>query len=169
MEEIDEIKEMAETNELKIGHLETRFKNLLETTKLNVRKIIERLDKLEANHIPNARKMVEDILFSPKQNADVILYTRIDAGKKVEESPENNHFGDANKKVYPKEELLPCPFCGGKATLNDLGGSFSVSCESELCLVSPRGSTCAYKDHAVYLWNNRATMNYQNHSAGDHK
>ena len=54
-------------------------------------------------------------------------------------------------------ELKPCPFCGGKATLNTNGDKFWVDCAMSkgFCRVMP--STWQYKteEDAIEAWNER--------------
>lgn len=49
-------------------------------------------------------------------------------------------------------ELLNCPFCGGKATIEEVDFGYSVCCGE--CL----GQTCGFQheDDAIEAWNRRA-------------
>ena len=53
---------------------------------------------------------------------------------------------------------LPCPFCGGKATLMSYGGTWNfVSCVADECTIKPFswGDT---KASAIARWNTRAPV-----------
>ena len=63
------------------------------------------------------------------------------------------------------EELKPCPFCGGEATLfqikcithsNGGAGMFQVKCVNLQCNVSPKTMYESSKDEAIVAWNRRA-------------
>ena len=49
-------------------------------------------------------------------------------------------------------KLLPCPFCGGSASIEHEGSVFRVQCEC--CLAST--STVTHSHMAVVAWNRRA-------------
>lgn len=64
------------------------------------------------------------------------------------------------------EELRPCPFCGGEATLKDARKClvvsrfsyifpFSVGCENEHCEVKPYTLYCDTEAEAIAAWNRR--------------
>jgi hypothetical protein len=65
-------------------------------------------------------------------------------------------------KIQKKEELKPCPFCGGEAELNkSLGKNWIVICSENSCLVNPRvvgyqSSKPQYHVDVVAAWNTRA-------------
>jgi hypothetical protein len=57
-------------------------------------------------------------------------------------------------------ELLPCPFCGGEATLTNVRQSnhtFIVGCYNEQC-VRPRTDGYGAKEDVVGLWNHRPSQ-----------
>lgn len=56
--------------------------------------------------------------------------------------------------------LLPCPFCGGKATLTNVrmsGHIFKVGCYNELCW-RPGTDGFDREDHATAAWNSRPAL-----------
>lgn len=64
------------------------------------------------------------------------------------------------------EELKPCPFCGGEATLKDARKylvvskhsyitPFSVGCENRHCKVKPYTWYCDNEQDAIDAWNRR--------------
>jgi len=61
------------------------------------------------------------------------------------------------QKVIKKPELLPCPFCGGKAKLINTGyNAFYVSCNNCDCsMTTCKTPTCDTKKEAIDLWNTR--------------
>lgn len=55
-------------------------------------------------------------------------------------------------------ELKPCPFCGGKATLHEIAdGQFYIDCAMQLgfCSVMPSTWTYNTEEEAVEAWNRR--------------
>ena len=57
-------------------------------------------------------------------------------------------------KITP--ELLPCPFCGGKAKLINTGYNvFYVDCNNCDCSMTCETPTCETKKEAIDLWNTR--------------
>ena len=65
------------------------------------------------------------------------------------------------------DELKPCPFCGGEATLKDARNClvvsrfsyifpFSVGCENKHCEVKPYTLYCDTEAEAIAAWNRRA-------------
>ena len=53
-------------------------------------------------------------------------------------------------------ELLPCPFCGGKAEINGSGAMFyTVECETG-CVYLPSAGRFTSKYNAIKCWNTRA-------------
>lgn len=66
-----------------------------------------------------------------------------------------------------REELKPCPFCNGEATLKDARKylvvsqysymfPFSVGCENKHCKVKPYTLYCGTEAEAIAAWNRRA-------------
>jgi Restriction alleviation protein Lar len=55
-------------------------------------------------------------------------------------------------------KLLPCPFCGGAAAIDDSPGplGYVVYCPNEKCPVEPEGIACHDRDVAIAAWNTRA-------------
>ena len=61
-----------------------------------------------------------------------------------------------NKDGVSASLLLPCPFCGGAATLNHgATDDFNVACFNRECF-GPRGPACAFSGDAIAAWNRRA-------------
>ena len=63
------------------------------------------------------------------------------------------------KALMAKNEngLLPCPFCGGKARLNEWDpNTFIASCGSTSCKVEPVSDVRLRKQEAITAWNTRA-------------
>lgn len=54
--------------------------------------------------------------------------------------------------------LLPCPFCGGTAYIEDERSPFCVTCESCAC----EGPWAKRAGLAIKLWNQRIPMPYAN-------
>lgn len=61
-------------------------------------------------------------------------------------------------EMEAEEELLPCPFCGGKArVLSSIGSEcFGVQCNNGKCKVSPITDFTADINDAIASWNRRA-------------
>ena len=58
-----------------------------------------------------------------------------------------------------KEELLPCPFCGGKPSRyeSDYGELYGIGCDNEeICGVLPSTDNCVIEKDAIAAWNRRA-------------
>ena len=57
-----------------------------------------------------------------------------------------------------KDELKPCPFCGGKADIckDEHIGTYRVECQNTRCPCIPSTWFCETKEDAVKLWNRRA-------------
>lgn len=56
-----------------------------------------------------------------------------------------------------KQKLLPCPFCGGKATItifNHEFGTVTVGCQNEECDIT-MGKAFFSDDEAIKHWNRR--------------
>lgn len=57
-------------------------------------------------------------------------------------------------------ELLPCPFCGGKATVWESWmriGHLGVACQNKKCVTQPdTGNQFTNKSDAIAAWNRRA-------------
>ena len=54
-------------------------------------------------------------------------------------------------------ELLPCPFCGGEAVLDDIGDRtafYSVGCNNNACKVEAAANMRS-KEEAIHHWNQR--------------
>lgn len=63
-----------------------------------------------------------------------------------------------------KQEILPCPFCGGEAKVNKWEGGFKVLCQKAFCAVlGPFNSEAEATD----AWNTRTerTCNLHDHVA----
>lgn len=66
--------------------------------------------------------------------------------------------------MTPDTPLLPCPFCGGKATVYKVNGGpeFDVCCDYMGCCYggTSRNGTVGYtnKSDVVSLWNRRAKV-----------
>ena len=70
-----------------------------------------------------------------------------------------------------KSSLLPCPFCGGEATMFSDDGLFNIYCDNDFCDVRPGIDTCFSEAEAVEAWNTRADRTCHNatHYAGKFK
>ena len=58
-----------------------------------------------------------------------------------------------------KEELKPCPFCGGTKTTRiekDKSGYFRVECQNLKCEMNPKTPWCNIVESAIGVWNRRA-------------
>ena len=61
-------------------------------------------------------------------------------------------------------ELLPCPFCGGKAHIAECVGyrgdvSYTVNCDAiHDCIASDSGFWYSSREAAIEAWNTRATL-----------
>jgi hypothetical protein len=51
--------------------------------------------------------------------------------------------------------LLPCPFCGGEAEMNQTWSSWDVMCHSDLCGVRPVSDGYDTQSEAAAAWNTR--------------
>ncbi|WP_428199791.1 Lar family restriction alleviation protein [Aliivibrio salmonicida] len=57
---------------------------------------------------------------------------------------------------HTKIKLEPCPFCKGKAILEqDMNEKWYVACNNQNCLVHPITNEFESKRHAVIAWNYR--------------
>lgn len=54
------------------------------------------------------------------------------------------------------EDLLKCPFCGGKAKLHIIGKSYYVTCDGSYCKIKPTTWAYSVKEKAIKEWNRRA-------------
>jgi hypothetical protein len=52
-------------------------------------------------------------------------------------------------------ELLPCPFCGGEAEMNQTWNYWDVMCHSDLCGVRPVSDGYDTQSEAAAVWNTR--------------
>lgn len=55
-----------------------------------------------------------------------------------------------------KEELKPCPFCGGEATTYKAEGWHYVSCVNDDCIASVSMQSFSSEEEAIDAWNRRA-------------
>lgn len=74
--------------------------------------------------------------------AIVVLFQQAKLAKKAKQ----NEIG---------EELLPCPFCGEKASLEERDGGWWARCVSRSCLVLPTSLDMDSREEAVRVWNTR--------------
>ena len=52
--------------------------------------------------------------------------------------------------------LLPCPFCGGKASIFEFANGWSVDCDNDRCVTQPTLANMFHKkEQAVVAWNTR--------------
>lgn len=60
---------------------------------------------------------------------------------------------DAQDRFTERKEILPCPFCGGKAYLRNVKGSTAKWVTCKVCLCD--GETAYSEKSAIYNWNTR--------------
>lgn len=53
------------------------------------------------------------------------------------------------------QDLLPCPFCGGKAEINHWRGEWWVSCENDNCPVMAETLEGTSETEVIAAWNTR--------------
>ncbi len=55
------------------------------------------------------------------------------------------------------QDLLPCPFCGGPASVGATTTGYIVECNNAACEVNP-DAFAKFKHSAIAAWNRRATI-----------
>jgi hypothetical protein len=59
-----------------------------------------------------------------------------------------------NQGASIEAELLPCPFCGGKADIFKTATKYAVECDNAACTVNP-DALATFKHEAIAAWNRR--------------
>ena len=68
------------------------------------------------------------------------------------------NFIEYTNKMMHKEELKPCPFCGGEVSMTQhlFSGGFNVWHIGQPCLVEPIRIVTTDREQAIEAWNRRA-------------
>ena len=75
----------------------------------------------------------------------------------VSATDELERIAEIIEKEYLKDELLPCPFCGGipKFVYDDEADCYFVECRNLFCPVNPSTWNRGTKQSSAELWNRR--------------